>query len=1144
MNTPILERYPFDYTGEAITNLVEGELHVIPPGKKDRIFTLLEGPGFSDSIKLFKGDGTPLTPWVDYQPVNYYPEASAAVSAPCTGMVMILNETFSGYVYTTYQVVGGKYDHNSLAVVDLLWAAINDERPVFWPDIMGKPDLFPPAYHTHDIFLDTYAWDARIDLVDVWTQDVLLPADNFHLQSVIRHIDVLTNHLNSRHAHALELIKAHADTPTAHAETKAQAGLALLDNIPTASLADARAGQRYDLRLTVEGAEGILTDALEAYSANLMRQGILPVSRWGNLNYLEPGVSGSFEGSGQPTTTDTRPAVLEADGTLVRLRPGTNGTSIGVYYDYMLNGFADPTANQLIKTNSQYWPAAMGREYKPFLLQKSTPDVLWGYAYEVAAFPTINRKMFIAVTGESFDSSKHDVAFINTTYTHSEYGERSISERAYVTIIDGYVYCVDYNPWGNTRKVGFTLLRVSVASIKANSTVAWEMLKGWTSTGGVGGTMTGDSLYMANIETSINPADNPMILTDVDLAATLYRSSWMFYMVSDTPGVIKIAMGGIMQYYTTQLLDTQAIGFRCEVNVTARTCKWVDSPPALRTRINNGNLANISLDDNPASKLNQVQLNCAVNQGTKGGDEHGISYINYKTGYYMKSYITNILNSNIVWEIGYIANWTNKVAGWDIVGRVVTRVRRSSDSPTFGSAVNNNLMQPIGLPGNRIMMSTMDENNAIKAVRAGYGTDNTHVYNVANIGQVPGYAPTGDRINTPDRDRFYRPITYLNGATLVNAGGALNPWRSYGPVTWNADGTYDNDHEMTWTVSELNAAAIAFANTLDIAAVVLDAKCDIHIPLDTSLPIMAVVSVRYSVTGGASLRQYITGVNYSGARKGNITGYSLKTAFYYMYQHLNNNCSGLLNNRGQNPGMTIHRVGNDLLCTIGSMTQASVPGGASARFWLFAYSLTTNTFTINPRTPVMSCNPYNAGVSWYPFLVPGHGTLVLDDTLSSASYFTVLPVLPVGVTLATFNAFNSNDKTNRFIIMAQEVEQGWSVYFTEEVPVILNGREGTVPITSIDLATVKTNPANTTFYVYVEELNGVMSYRITATEELPTIKKMFIGTVVTAGSAINNINIAKRSRIGIYQVSDKNFGSSIPVSTGLPFQTGDWSMDT
>jgi hypothetical protein len=1144
MNTPSLERYPFDYTGEATTNLVENELHVIPPGKKDKIFTLLEGAAFSRSIKLRLGDGSYLRPWVDFQPVNLYPEATAAVAEACTGMVMIINESVSGYVYADYQVVGSKYDHNTKALEDLLWSATKDDRPVFWPDILDRPSVFPPAPHHHDIFNDTYGWDARILLVDTWTTEVLERADEERLAGIDAAVKIVDAYLNKRFTQINEIIDTHINTKHAHAETKTQVGLGSLVNIPTATVDQARNGDRYDLRLTVAGAEAILTDALNAYSANLMKQGILPVSRWGNLTYLEPGVSGSFEGSAEVTTADARMSVLEVDGTLVRLRPGTNGTSIGVYYDYMLNAFTDPLGGQLIKTNTQYWPAAMGSAYKPYRLFKSTPDVLWGVAYQVSAFPAINNKYFIAVTGSSFDSSKHDVAFVNNTYTHSEYGVRTLTDRAYLTIADGYVYCVDYCPWGTTRKVGFVILRVSVADIKSKTDVTWEFLKGWTAVGGIGGTMTGDSINMAPVETSSNAADNPMILVDAPMIATLYRSSWMFYVVSDSPGVLRIAMGGMMHYYTTQLMRVQAIGFRCLVNVNTRTAQWVDSPKQFRCRINNGDLANLSMDANAATALDQSKMNCASTQAGSGGDEHGVSYIDFKTGYYMKSYISNILNTQLYWEIGRIANWTDKVGGWDIVNRQIQRIRKDPDSPTFGSEANNSLMTPIGLNGNKILFRTMDENNAEKSVRASYGTNSNYTYNVVYNGAYVGYEPTSDRVKTTLDVWKYRYISVLNNNVVTNWGSIIVPHASSAPTTIDADGNYGAVDGITWDTNEVYAEALAFARTLDIGQVVTGAWCDIMVPQDASMPLLAIVAVRYTTTLGQSWTNYVTRVNYTGVRTGKITGFKLVTTGYLTTRLAVDNSSGSNDNRHKQPGWVIHRLGNKLLCAAGNSTISAVPGGLTSHMVVFSYDIAAGTLALHPNNPAIYTTPWAGQISAYPCVLPNYGMCMQDEAIASSSFGTILGLQPMGTTEAQWLAYSHAAHANSFAIMAQEVKQGWSVYFTEAVPVILNGREGTAPITSIDLTTIKANPANSTFYVYVVENNGAMSYRITATEEAPTINKMYIGTIATSGNAISNIMLKKRSRIGIYQISDTRSGTSIPVSTGMPFQIGDWSWDS
>lgn len=1147
MNVPILERYPFDVTGEATTNRVEGELHIIPPGNKDKVFALREGAAFSKHIKLRHADGTDLIPWRDYQPVFLYPEATEAVGEACTGLVMILNESITGYLYADYQVVGAQYGHNSRTVEDLLWAVITDERPVFWEDIVNRPSQFPPSYHTHDIFNDTYGWDERITWVDQFTQNVLEQADSDKTTSVLHYIDHLETFLTNSYNQAIDLINKHAATADVHADSKAAVGLPLLDNIATATVDQARMGDRYDLRLTVSGAEAILTDALNDYSANLMKQGILPVSRWGNLTYLEPGVAGSFEGSSGFSTVDGRPMVLEVDGTMVRLRPGSNGTSLGVYYDYMLNAFADPGSATLVKTNTQYWPAAMGREYKPFQMRKSTPDVLVGYAYRVADFPLLSQRMFIAITGESFDSTKHDVAFVNDTYTHSEYGTRTLTDRACFTIVDNYVYCVDYCPWGVSRKVGFVILRVPVSAVKANTDVTWEFLTNWTASGGIGGVMTGDSINMAYKEASVNAADNPMILMDPDMTATLYRSSWMFFIASDSPGVLKIAMGGLMHYYTTQQLNTQPIGFRCLVNVNNRTASWVDAPKQIRVRIGPGGLKDPRIDYNSAFELNQRKLNCAArNNDGNVGDEHGLTYINRFTGYYMKSYITNIINVDTLWEIGRIKNFTTFANAWDIVNRDIEMIRLSADEATFGSPVKNSLNTPLGLPNGQVLVKVQNEQNKVAFSRAQWGspTGRNFTYNLLNLGPIKGYPPSSNRFDMPTLtyNRF-RYISYLYNGTLVNWGSILTPFESSAPVNIDANGAYSSTSEIIWDVNELLNAANTFARTTEVGPSLIDAYCDIFVPQDPALPLLAIVSVRYSTAAGASHRYYMTKVNYNGPRTGNITGYSLSPAQFQMVENLTNNSNGRYDGRRKQPGLCISRIGNQLQCIVGSGVVSAVPGGLGSSMLLFSYNLDTGQGVKNATQDAIGTNPWDGGIGWHPLCVEGEGLCLAQADMEASALGTVLLAKPCGSTMAAWNSLDLTDRSDVFVLLSQQVEAGWNIYFTEEVPVILNGREGVAPITSINLTSVKANPANTTFYVYVVENNGAMSYRIAAVEEQPTINKMFIGTIVTTGSAVGNIQLSKRSRIGIYQISDTKTGSSIPVSTGLPFQAGDWSWD-
>lgn len=1168
MNTPILERYPFDYTGEAITNLVEGELHVIPPGKKDRIFTLLEGPGFSDSIKLFKGDGTPLTPWVDFQPVNYYPEASVAVSKPCTGMVMILNESFSGHVYATYQVVGGKYDHNSLAVVDLLWAAINDERPVFWVDIMGKPDMFPPSYHTHDIFLDTYAWDARIELVDVWTQEVLLKADSSHLQSVIKHIDVLTNHLNSRHAHALELIQGHTDTPAAHAETKEQAGLTLLDNIATASLADARAGQRYDQRLTVEGAEAILTDALDAYSANLMRQGILPISRWGNLTYLQAGVSGSFEGASQYQSHDAFAQCVEVDGTYMRLRPGINGQDVGLYYDYCTQIIDNATTANATFTNNKYAPASLDQAYVPCQLMNNDGNVLMGIMVRRSVLPAYDQKWFVSITNGTLDHTKHDCAeLLTTAYTFPNGNTQALNSlvtcvfqagnRMYVTVgrLTAGSSRQPNNPRNPEPPVEWGIGYINLDDIKTNSQVSITWMTGFSTTS-YGITRNANTLMLA-LQYAGYPGEDCMMQYSGTFAFwSAAMRGWAFNHLKGTPnadgtitlnGKITGQINGpnntvINQYY-----------FRLKWNPVTN----VVTVPGTLNRINfsgngSGLIAQVTADN--GSGLNKH--NSDFGQSWDDNSDFRVSWIVTQDGYVINTMRVGASNDSNTLLIYKVVGFTTANAVMaNPSAFTYTLLRVSNDYPPYGTAAQGVMRAPVLYPGNilQFVSGRTDLPSEWTAYQPLLGAP-TYQYKSLNNGTLSGYRPTNNRA--------YAKMRYANRdfVTEINLAGQVTT-HVQTPSTHRLTGETDYTPDLTpsgsmsITASDIEAQLVRLCAATGLTWTARTGS--LIIPRDASCPVLFKMCgiLTPESNGLVPFGVVVATVSYTGSRTAaDITGWSINVNDFIFHKDFTGSTGVSLSQYVF--GHILYQVNDGWLFALGGWQTISVTGPGAILPVMWGKVGADKRISNNPYREGNE-SPYGTLYGRTPIAFPGKGFYICDaDPFTYAPYpmpniyqspgSCSITVRRAGATIEELVAYTDETLRNAdtIVLLTHAVEQGWMVYFTEEVPIILNGREGTVPLTTINLTTVKANPANTTFYVYVEELNGVMSYRITDVEELPTIKKMFIGTIVTSDSAIGSINIAKRSRIGIYQVSDKNFGSSIPVSTGLPFQTGDWSMDT
>lgn len=110
--------------------------------------------------------------------------------------------------------------------------------------------------------------------------------------------------------------------------------------------------------------------------------------------------------------------------------------------------------------------------------------------------------------------------------------------------------------------------------------------------------------------------------------------------------------------------------------------------------------------------------------------------------------------------------------------------------------------------------------------------------------------------------------------------------------------------------------------------------------------------------------------------------------------------------------------------------------------------------------------------------------------------------------------------------------------FGRAVPLFMSGLLYSLPAQSINLSTIKANPASTTFYVYAELVLGVAKYTISTVERPETFVNMYVGKVITNTTSINTINITKVSRFDIYRSSTTQQGSAFPVSTGKATQTG------
>jgi len=119
---------------------------------------------------------------------------------------------------------------------------------------------------------------------------------------------------------------------------------------------------------------------------------------------------------------------------------------------------------------------------------------------------------------------------------------------------------------------------------------------------------------------------------------------------------------------------------------------------------------------------------------------------------------------------------------------------------------------------------------------------------------------------------------------------------------------------------------------------------------------------------------------------------------------------------------------------------------------------------------------------------------------------------------------------------------GFVVNFTDKIPVLLSGNAFIMQAQTINLTTIKTNPANSLFYVYVNMVQGIAQYLITETviaeSGTSAYNTFWIGRIATNATQISSLSLIKRSRLDVYSPSINAAGSSFPVSTGNPSSTG------
>jgi hypothetical protein len=149
----------------------------------------------------------------------------------------------------------------------------------------------------------------------------------------------------------------------------------------------------------------------------------------------------------------------------------------------------------------------------------------------------------------------------------------------------------------------------------------------------------------------------------------------------------------------------------------------------------------------------------------------------------------------------------------------------------------------------------------------------------------------------------------------------------------------------------------------------------------------------------------------------------------------------------------------------------------------------------------------------------GVDKVYVDDALATAVPLSVLPMSQYGDTTQAALGLTTS---------------GFVLNFTKPIQAYVLGTFKMFPVMSIALTTVDPSPANKTFYIYVTVKDGDLAYLISATKLAESLSLMWVGKVVTNGTAISTLQIGRVSRIGATRITTGQQGASIPTTAGSP----------
>ncbi|AFC21593.1 hypothetical protein GAP32_143 [Cronobacter phage vB_CsaM_GAP32] len=861
--------------------------------------------------------------------------------------------------------------------------------------------------------------------------------------------------------------------------------------------------------------------SIDAYTTEEFNKiiSVIPISHYGSFNYLPAGVYGSYEGASDVPAYRYRKIFVEDNGSLIILRSGTNGAKRGLYYSFMDNILTTSNLNSSINTNREYKPGYFGSTYTAKMAFASDARVCAGLAFNSSN----DQFIFISWMNNTLNDTQHVGSIVPAATLLPNNG----SVRFVMTGNTEIYFFVEVSDGNNLilelRSVPISQIRTSATTLTVTE------YANWTTNGFYGKSISNRNIVLNETKVSKNASEQPYMLIPQDaIGYEPYMTGVDIYAAQNSAGQIRLRVVGDAWCTTSfrSIRPKHNYSFLLNPSTKVATLEAGNNAPLTITDPGSGtslNVAGQTYTTDPVLTFNGQRSNQIM------------GYFYFDDGDIIAIATENIGSAATKIIRAHYPNATSVFNTLQVRNYISTNFAYGAMNTAFGAPVGSEVLSFEWLPNNRYKVGSTIAASTYRQSVNQYKPNPTYTFGSVSLGTINGFEPTANRYITNSTLDYKLFINTINGTTVTTNGGIfvenekLSSALSYNEDMVGSGNMSINNTLLTNLKNQQLANATLSVDTTNTSCITL------FVPQQTNCPAFALIS---AVTPSRQNYLKIIEVNVN-TRTGVISTLTFKRLVYEDSGNFGSiSYPGTYGISSAAVGITIYDAGTFYVIGGVDPYMYRTVGDTNSITW--RAKVTKSTGQMDDFVVASTYQAHTPNDGQLPTAVPGVGFGYIDFFRNREDDRVRIIFQPVGTTLAQYNSWTPNG--NPILLASQDVAQGFIIYFTENTSVLLSGKSFTMPIQNIDLRTVKANPANSTFHIYVTMEEGLAKYMATETVIAETgttaYNTFWIGTVTTNANQISSINVLKRSRLDVFGASLEAAGSSFPVSYGLPSGSG------